>query len=47
MLYIALRINSDVNFFLPPAARTAVLSFMKAKESSTREKDLFRSVKVN
>uniref|UniRef100_A0A671V3P0 Ribosome quality control complex subunit NEMF n=1 Tax=Sparus aurata TaxID=8175 RepID=A0A671V3P0_SPAAU len=27
------------------AARTAVLSFMKAKESSTREKDLFRSVK--
>lgn len=30
----------------PPAARTAVLSFMKAKESSTREKDLFRSVKV-
>ncbi|XP_044022518.1 nuclear export mediator factor Nemf-like isoform X1 [Siniperca chuatsi] len=27
------------------AARTAVLSFMKAKETSTREKDLFRSVK--
>ncbi|XP_069008555.1 ribosome quality control complex subunit NEMF [Embiotoca jacksoni] len=27
------------------AARTAVLSFMKAKEASTREKDLFRSVK--
>ncbi|KAM7376005.1 hypothetical protein PAMP_005758 [Pampus punctatissimus] len=27
------------------AARTAVFSFMKAKESSTREKDLFRSVK--
>lgn len=27
------------------AARTAVLSFMKAKEGSTREKDLFRSVK--
>ncbi|KAG7224129.1 hypothetical protein INR49_019864 [Caranx melampygus] len=27
------------------AARTAVFSFMKAKEASTREKDLFRSVK--
>ncbi|XP_008309314.1 ribosome quality control complex subunit NEMF [Cynoglossus semilaevis] len=27
------------------AARTALLSFMKAKESSAREKDLFRSVK--
>uniref|UniRef100_A0A672J2C4 Ribosome quality control complex subunit NEMF n=1 Tax=Salarias fasciatus TaxID=181472 RepID=A0A672J2C4_SALFA len=27
------------------AARTAVLSFMKAKEASSREKDLFRSVK--
>ncbi|KAM9341035.1 ribosome quality control complex subunit NEMF [Symphorus nematophorus] len=27
------------------AARTAVLSFMKAKEASTRERDLFRSVK--
>ncbi|KAF3701093.1 Nuclear export mediator factor Nemf Serologically defined colon cancer antigen 1 -like protein [Channa argus] len=27
------------------AARTAVLSFMKAKEASTREKDLLRSVK--
>uniref|UniRef100_A0A4W4EN39 Ribosome quality control complex subunit NEMF n=1 Tax=Electrophorus electricus TaxID=8005 RepID=A0A4W4EN39_ELEEL len=27
------------------AARTAVFSFMRAKESSTREKDLFRSVK--
>ncbi|XP_029349469.1 ribosome quality control complex subunit NEMF [Echeneis naucrates] len=27
------------------AARTAVLSFMKAKEAITREKDLFRSVK--
>ncbi|XP_070834821.1 ribosome quality control complex subunit NEMF [Chaetodon trifascialis] len=27
------------------AARTAVFSFMKAKETSTREKDLFRSVK--
>uniref|UniRef100_A0A667YLW8 Ribosome quality control complex subunit NEMF n=1 Tax=Myripristis murdjan TaxID=586833 RepID=A0A667YLW8_9TELE len=27
------------------AARTAVLSFMKAKEASVREKDLFRSVK--
>lgn len=27
------------------AARTAVLSFMKAREVSTREKDLFRSVK--
>ncbi|XP_010745067.3 ribosome quality control complex subunit NEMF [Larimichthys crocea] len=27
------------------AARTAVLSFMKAKETSAREKDLFRSVK--
>ncbi|XP_070697951.1 ribosome quality control complex subunit NEMF [Pempheris klunzingeri] len=27
------------------AARTAVLSFMKAKETSTREKDLLRSVK--
>ncbi|XP_062324642.1 ribosome quality control complex subunit NEMF-like [Osmerus eperlanus] len=27
------------------AARTAVFSFMKARESSTREKDLFRSVK--
>ncbi|XP_068194100.1 ribosome quality control complex subunit NEMF [Antennarius striatus] len=27
------------------AARTAVLSFMKAKEASTREKDVFRSVK--
>ncbi|XP_070776068.1 ribosome quality control complex subunit NEMF [Enoplosus armatus] len=27
------------------AARTAVLSFMKAKETSSREKDLFRSVK--
>lgn len=29
-----------------PAARTAVLNFMKAKEASLREKDLFRSVKV-
>lgn len=28
------------------AARTAVFSFTKAKEASTREKDLFRSVKV-
>ncbi|XP_014065438.1 nuclear export mediator factor NEMF isoform X1 [Salmo salar] len=28
------------------AARTAVFSFMKAREASTREKDLFRSVKV-
>uniref|UniRef100_A0A8C9Z7Z4 Ribosome quality control complex subunit NEMF n=1 Tax=Sander lucioperca TaxID=283035 RepID=A0A8C9Z7Z4_SANLU len=27
------------------AARTAVLSFMKARDASTREKDLFRSVK--
>ncbi|KAJ7989276.1 hypothetical protein DPEC_G00317800 [Dallia pectoralis] len=27
------------------AARTAVFSFMKAREASTREKDLFRSVK--
>ncbi|XP_023208822.1 nuclear export mediator factor NEMF [Xiphophorus maculatus] len=27
------------------AARTAVLSFIKAKDASTREKDLFRSVK--
>uniref|UniRef100_A0A8C3ASN8 Ribosome quality control complex subunit NEMF n=1 Tax=Cyclopterus lumpus TaxID=8103 RepID=A0A8C3ASN8_CYCLU len=27
------------------AARTAVFSFMKARDSSTREKDLFRSVK--
>lgn len=27
------------------AARTAVLSFMKAKEATSREKDLFRSVK--
>ncbi|KAM9842428.1 ribosome quality control complex subunit NEMF [Aulostomus maculatus] len=27
------------------AARTAVFSFLKAKETSTREKDLFRSVK--
>uniref|UniRef100_UPI0037E6FC22 ribosome quality control complex subunit NEMF n=1 Tax=Semicossyphus pulcher TaxID=241346 RepID=UPI0037E6FC22 len=27
------------------AARTAVLSFMKTKDTSTREKDLFRSVK--
>ncbi|XP_028293411.1 ribosome quality control complex subunit NEMF isoform X2 [Gouania willdenowi] len=27
------------------AARTAVLSFMKAKDASSREKDLFRSVK--
>ncbi|XP_030641188.1 nuclear export mediator factor NEMF-like [Chanos chanos] len=27
------------------AARTAVMSFMRAKECSTREKDLFRSVK--
>lgn len=27
------------------AARTAVFSFMKAKDASTREKDLFRSVK--
>ncbi|XP_047467806.1 ribosome quality control complex subunit NEMF-like [Mugil cephalus] len=27
------------------AARTAVLSFMKAKEASSREKDVFRSVK--
>ncbi|XP_063039694.1 ribosome quality control complex subunit NEMF-like [Engraulis encrasicolus] len=27
------------------AARTAVLSFMRAKEATTREKDLFRSVK--
>ncbi|XP_067470744.1 ribosome quality control complex subunit NEMF-like isoform X2 [Thunnus thynnus] len=27
------------------AARTAVFSFLKAKEASTREKDLFRSVK--
>ncbi|XP_066528980.1 ribosome quality control complex subunit NEMF-like isoform X2 [Hoplias malabaricus] len=27
------------------AARTAVVSFMRAKEASTREKDLFRSVK--
>lgn len=28
------------------AARTAVLSFMKAKETSARERDLYRSVKV-
>uniref|UniRef100_A0A3Q2QMM5 Ribosome quality control complex subunit NEMF n=1 Tax=Fundulus heteroclitus TaxID=8078 RepID=A0A3Q2QMM5_FUNHE len=28
------------------AARTAVLSFIKAKDASSREKDLFRSVKV-
>uniref|UniRef100_A0A7N6AXY8 Ribosome quality control complex subunit NEMF n=1 Tax=Anabas testudineus TaxID=64144 RepID=A0A7N6AXY8_ANATE len=34
-----------VFFVLLPAARTAVFSFMKAKEASTREKDLFRSVK--
>lgn len=37
-----------INLFvlLLPAARTAVLSFMKAKETSAREKDLYRSVKV-
>lgn len=29
------------------AARTAVLSFMKAKETSARERDLYRSVKVS
>ena len=34
-------------FLFLPAARTAVLSFTKAKEASTRERDLFRSVKVN
>ncbi len=28
------------------AARTAVLSFMRGKDASAREKDLFRSVKV-
>lgn len=33
-------------FLFLPAARTAVLSFMKAKETSAREKDLYRSVKV-
>uniref|UniRef100_A0A673ZEH9 Ribosome quality control complex subunit NEMF n=1 Tax=Salmo trutta TaxID=8032 RepID=A0A673ZEH9_SALTR len=32
-------------YFVLPAARTAVFSFMKAREASTREKDLFRSVK--
>lgn len=42
----AFSIDSDFNFLFLPAARTAVLSFMKAKETSTREKDLFRSVKV-
>lgn len=43
------RKDSNVLFFFflfLPAARTAVLSFMKAKETSAREKDLFRSVKV-
>lgn len=29
-----------------PAARTAVLSFVKAKDTTAREKDLYRSVKV-
>lgn len=39
-------VNSNVIFLFLPAARTAVLSFMKAKETSAREKDLYRSVKV-
>lgn len=43
----ASKINSIVIFLFWPAARTALLSFMKAKETSAREKDLYRSVKVN